>query len=604
MSSTNGASRVAAINNQIATTGGVAPSAQNNSSPSQISNAITTAITNPKDVVGYQPTAQPGKDLSGAPIGTTPSATTPTTGQPTGTQTPPTAPTTLPNGTQTGLQTPTTPEPLTGTESQQATQAIDQLKAKYGKALTDITGTGVQAPANQGSATAGIQSALNTQPPPPGPTTTANVDNFFNPEANPDLQQSTQNIIDFLSPPNTRNELTAQMGKILADQNAVASAKLELMNVKNVMSGTADDLRKEIEASGGIATESLVQSLAVSRNSTLLKQASFLQDQLAYQQDLVANDTTLLNFEKDMANTQATQRMGILQYQQKNYSDMMNASRESYKTLMENNPQGLYDSLVANSAQGANFSKITGLPVDSLKGFISTKAIENQKNQLQIQGLKLDNQKKVQDLTSTTGDKNQQKLETDYKNTLLKELSNRSGGLGLQDAKVNQAIHLKALLDQYKDPTTGIYSVPKAQYAEIAMGMANLVSGSNVASDSAREEITQKTAKGDINGALTYILGTPFSGSTDAVFKNLADSIDRQGKVSEDLRNQYVQTLHGFVPTDLQQSRVDALEKNTLPSYTNYGKSNNTQTPMQRLLGVTEIPSGYYQASDGLLYKK
>lgn len=184
--------------------------------------------------------------------------------------------------------------------------------------------------------------------------------------------------------------------------------------------------------------------------------------------------------------------------------------------------------------------------------------------------------KAVQNLNGGgTGDAQQQKLEQQYRSLLSKELSNRSGGLGMQDAKVNQAIHLKALLDQYKD-ANGNYNVPASQYAELAMGLAALVSGTNAVSDSARDAITQRTLAGDFKGAITYITGTPIAGTTQDVIKNLADSIDRQGNVAEDLRDQYVKLIQGQAPTDLEKSRIDALNSATLPSYRNYGKNTST----------------------------
>lgn len=166
------------------------------------------------------------------------------------------------------------------------------------------------------------------------------------------------------------------------------------------------------------------------------------------------------------------------------------------------------------------------------------------------------------------GDKNQQKLEKDYSTTLLKELSNRSGGLGLQDQKVNQAIHLMALVNQYKDDK-GNYNVPKAQYGELVLGLANLLSGAGAASEGTRNELMSKTASGDLKGALQYLTGTPQNGNSQQIIKNLVDSIDRQGNVAEDLRNQDVQFLHGLAPTDLDPARQAALEKNLLPSYKN-----------------------------------
>ncbi len=176
------------------------------------------------------------------------------------------------------------------------------------------------------------------------------------------------------------------------------------------------------------------------------------------------------------------------------------------------------------------------------------------------------------DASVAGGDKNQQKLEKDYSTTLLKELSNRSGGLGLQDQKVNQAIHLKALYSQYattdsKGNTT--YNIPKAQYAELVLGLSNLLAASGSTSDADRQALMSKTAAGDLKGALQYITGTPQNGNTQDIINNLVDSINRQGEVAQGLRDQDVQFLHGLAPTDLDPTRQAALEKNLLPSFTN-----------------------------------
>ena len=82
------------------------------------------------------------------------------------------------------------------------------------------------------------------------------------------------------------------------------------------MAGTQDDIRDEVTKMNGFATESQVQALTISRNRTLMRQAALLQDSVQIHQDAVANAQNLLNFEKDMANTQFTQRMAVLQYQQ------------------------------------------------------------------------------------------------------------------------------------------------------------------------------------------------------------------------------------------------------------------------------------------------
>lgn len=157
--------------------------------------------------------------------------------------------------------------------------------------------------------------------------------------------------------------------------------------------------------------------------------------------------------------------------------------------------------------------------------------------------------------------KNQERLEQQYRGVLTKVLSSRSGGMGLEDTKVNQAKHLIALFDQTKDPKTGDYNIPRVLQTEIAMGLARLVSPTGVVSEGTLNEINQRTAKGDVAGTLTYLTGHPFSGSTQDIFKMYRDSIERQGKVAQDNRESYLNTMRAYAPTDLADERRQALEK-------------------------------------------
>lgn len=157
--------------------------------------------------------------------------------------------------------------------------------------------------------------------------------------------------------------------------------------------------------------------------------------------------------------------------------------------------------------------------------------------------------------------KNQEKLEQQYRTVLTRTLSSRSGGMGLEDAKVNQAKHLIALFDQTKDPKTGEYSIPRVMQTEIAMGLARLISPTGVVGEGTLNEINQRTAKGDVAGALTYITGHPFSGSTQDIFKMYRDSIERQANVAQDNRESYLNSMRAFAPTDLADERRQQLEK-------------------------------------------
>lgn len=184
---------------------------------------------------------------------------------------------------------------------------------------------------------------------------------------------------------------------------------------------------------------------------------------------------------------------------------------------------------------------------------------------------------KSADAQFVNSDKNQEALEQQGREVILKELSNRSGGLGLQDAKVNQAIHLKALFDQYattqmttkttfvnglpvvtKVPET-VYNIPSSAYTELAMGVASLVSGTNTVAEGTINNIKQATAAGSLGKALTYATGDPYNGSTQAVLQQLKDSVDRQGLTAQNERQTYVDNLQSLLPTDLSDDRKAAL---------------------------------------------
>ncbi len=174
-----------------------------------------------------------------------------------------------------------------------------------------------------------------------------------------------------------------------------------------------------------------------------------------------------------------------------------------------------------------------------------------------------ENAKNKADTNYTASDKVQQKLEQQYRQVLSKEFSARTGALGVENAKVNQANHLNSLFQQYYDPKTGNYNIPTAQYAELAIGLASMLAPTGQSSDADRAEIKSKTAAGDIKGALQYITGEPQNGNTQAIIKNLIDSVDRQAETATRNREAALEDMRAQAPTDLDPARVEALNKST-----------------------------------------
>lgn len=155
----------------------------------------------------------------------------------------------------------------------------------------------------------------------------------------------------------------------------------------------------------------------------------------------------------------------------------------------------------------------------------------------------------------------QSKYENQYRQVLQRTVSSRSGGLGLEDQKVNQALHLISIFDQNRDPKTGEYTIPKVLQMEVAMGLARLISPTGVVGEGTVNAINQRTAKGDLAGLVTYLTGTPVTGNTQDVFKMFKDSIERQGAVAESNRETYLDALRALAPTDLEEDRKTRMEQ-------------------------------------------
>lgn len=167
--------------------------------------------------------------------------------------------------------------------------------------------------------------------------------------------------------------------------------------------------------------------------------------------------------------------------------------------------------------------------------------------------------------------KRQDYLEGKYTATLLKLLNARTGGLGQQDAKVNQAVHLRTIANQYYDPQKKSFEIPEMQTGEMLVGLANLVSGQNVASVEVLRSVTPKTAAADMHHMVAYWTGKPVTSSTQAMYKNLIDSIDRQGKTSEKLRDHYMEGAVKTRPLGLDRDNAERLAKiHMATSYTDF----------------------------------
>lgn len=166
----------------------------------------------------------------------------------------------------------------------------------------------------------------------------------------------------------------------------------------------------------------------------------------------------------------------------------------------------------------------------------------------------------------------QGKLEKQYADMRMKPLSNRSGGLGLQDAKVNQSVDLRKLANKYYDPKTDTFNIPPSQHAELALGLARLVSPTGQVGIDLLHELRQGTGREALSKALIYAGADPaqVGGPTQSVARMFIDSVDRQGQTAEQLRDQYMQYISDNAPTDLDPARKAKHDKGKLNSFNDF----------------------------------
>jgi hypothetical protein len=162
----------------------------------------------------------------------------------------------------------------------------------------------------------------------------------------------------------------------------------------------------------------------------------------------------------------------------------------------------------------------------------------------------------------------QDRLEKIAADRLQKLVSMRSGGLGLQDSKVNQAIDLRTMINQNYDPKTGTYNIPPALHAELALGLARLLSPNGQVGIQLEEILRQKTAKEGLANTLIWMGFDPkqVGGTTQSVINMFIHTIDRQGLISEQLRDKYLDDARKMFPKELDKERADSLKEMQLGS--------------------------------------
>lgn len=263
--------------------------------------------------------------------------------------------------------------------------------------------------------------------------------------------------------------------------------------------------------------------------------------------------------------------------------------------------------------QIAGISKATGIDLEGITDPAIAVSVANKKESEDIrkQQNESNNLLKLMALNQGNGssqnkeNSTQDHLEKIHADRLSKIVNSRSGGLGLQDSKVNQAIDLRNLVNQTYNPQTKTYDIPPSMHSELVLGLARLLSPSGTIGVELEQELKQKTAREGLANTITYLTGTPVAGPPQDVAKLFVHSIDRQGLTSEKLRDKYISDLKMLRPSGLDPKRAEALERGNLGSSF---KQLYNESPDIAGAGLSPLPTSTggvvtIRASDGSMHR-
>lgn len=451
------------------------------------------------------------------------------------------------------------------------------LADKYTLAHQTAQASGQEAPVSQGQGMAGVQSNL--------PVTSQDQQNQV------DQQQQVQNITNTLNNDPGYKQLLSDQQQYLSSQNqtqtlqqqydsmmqssGVPALNTQLLNMKNIMDGSEQDIRNEIQAAGGFGTESQVQALVAARNKTLSQNYNNL---LATKADLENQINTSMGFaEKDrqgataLANEKLNFDQQIIQYQQKFTQNAIDGYNNIIKSVGYN---GLFHALQPGDI--VTVEKTLGLPAGGLQGLATQ---ELQANQASTQKDALQNQLLQSQIANTQA--NTAKTRTDTALTNGNTTTQIQTQNGTQTVPTTLSPYIQTAYDgtTYAD-LSSLSPTDKAKMAQVASGAGIKPILEAGTAGKLNAISVSKTNLNNIQNSLSSLLNdkqAPFVQGLENSAKSFmgnADIKSFQAWRTAVINN--VQALAGGAGSGLRinQAEIDTALKNDLPVLTGTGADN------------------------------
>lgn len=244
--------------------------------------------------------------------------------------------------------------------------AVPDESALRQQAHQALTASGVPASPQAGVGSAIVQSALkNFAPQSESPSILGPIQ-----ETDSMFDKLFTDYDDYFSPPVQRTSLLDEYSK-LSGSLGIESLNHELIDTKRIIDGTEDDIRSEITAAGGTATESQVMAMSNSRNKQLIKNYNYLLDTKNAATTQLQTMMQLSIQDRQFAEAEFTRKlnfgMQVAQFQQ---TATQNA-RTTYLSLIE---KGMGASMLTDPYQTGLVEKTLGIPRGGLTNVVAQQA--------------------------------------------------------------------------------------------------------------------------------------------------------------------------------------------------------------------------------------
>lgn len=232
-----------------------------------------------------------------------------------------------------------------------------QQELKAGFAAAQASGTAApQAPGEAKSAMTGFTPTTPTVPTPQGMSP---IEQQL--ALDPGYQQLLADRAEYNNVVNQGKSLTDTYNQMIKDLG-IPGINAELLNTQKIIDGTEDDIRNEVRAVDGFATESQVLALAASRNKQLIKNYNNLLSTKQMAMEQVNNMVNLASQDRQFAMQSVMQKMEIDQQIAQYRDKFMANAKEGYQNIINAvGYQGLHEMLQGDPGSLALAERTLGL---------------------------------------------------------------------------------------------------------------------------------------------------------------------------------------------------------------------------------------------------